>query len=127
MRFTRTMRGERPPPSQRRIAAAARSIAKDKAEVPLFPELVKHTSPEQRIADKDADWTAHWQKMRDHHARTWRRSRVILRTHPQAKEILAKWNSGFCPASPEYLADLIHCWGNPIFTTTTPNNHQTTP
>ena len=53
MRFTRFPRGEHQPspPSARRVAAAKRAVQAEKDRYPLFPELVRYATTENRLAE----------------------------------------------------------------------------
>ena len=110
MKFAQQLSKTRRPVSARRLAHAARAVARDKESVALFPELAHHQTAAERIAAIDAENEDHFQRMRDHTAQTWRRARRTLRQLPPERraEILAKWNQGYLPAHAHYLADLIH-------------------
>jgi hypothetical protein len=110
MKFARQFTKTRRPVTARRLAHAARAVARDKASVALFPELAHHQTAAERIADIDAETEAHFQKLRDHIAQTWRRARRTLRQLPPElrDQILRRWNTGHLPANASYLADLIH-------------------
>jgi dephospho-CoA kinase len=110
MKFARQFSKTRRPVTARRLAHAARAVARDKASVALFPELAHHQTAADRIAAIDADTEAHFQRMRDHTAQTWRRARRTLRQLPPElrARIMARWNHGHLPANAHYLADLIH-------------------
>ena len=110
MRFAHQISKTHRQVTARRLAHAARAVARDKESVALFPELAHHQTAAQRIAAIDAENEAHFQRMRDHTAQTWRRARRALRQLPVGlrAEILAKWNEGYLPAHAHYLADLIH-------------------
>jgi hypothetical protein len=110
MKFSRQTSKTRRPVTARRLAHAARVVARDKDSVALFPQLAHHQTAAERIAAIDAETEGHFQRMRDHTAQTWRRARRNLRQlSPELRaEILAKWNAGYLPAHAHYLADLIH-------------------
>ena len=112
MRFERQHRRALRPITGRRLSAARRALQREADEVALFPELQPTETPEQRIARLDADAAAHFQKMRDHTAATWRRARRALRTLTPAQlaEVMDRWHSPNWapPAHASYLADLIH-------------------
>jgi hypothetical protein len=89
MRFTRYPKGEPYQITPRKLAAARRAVQKDKDRYPLFPELVKHQTAEERlasIADERERW---WHEMRDRQAklsktRLWKSLRL---SPPCAKRI----------------------------------------
>src|SRR5262249_25401562 len=63
-------------------AAARRAVRREKDRYPLFPELLKHQTAEERlasIADERERW---WQQMRYRHAKLWRKARQALRELP---------------------------------------------
>ena len=112
MRFERYPRQVLRPITGRRLSAARRALQRQADEVALFPELQPTETPEQRIARLDADAEAHFQRLRDHTAATWRRARRAFRslTAAQREQVLARWNAPTWhpPHEAHYLADLIH-------------------
>jgi len=109
MRFDRhikaRLRGETPA----RLRAAARAIERDRAEVPLFPELVRHQTPTDRIVAMDSIAFATVTRWRATDAALWRTTRRAVRALPEPTrtQVLATWATGFCPGSAAYLADIV--------------------
>ena len=112
MRFERQHRRVLCPITGRRLSAARRALQREADEVALFPELQPTETPEQRIARLDAANQAHFQRMRDQAAATWRRARRALRslTPAQLADVMDRWHSPNWPPPHQahYLADLIH-------------------
>jgi hypothetical protein len=74
MRFTRYPNGEPYQITPRKLAAARRAVQKDKDRYPLFPELVKHQTAEDRLTSIAVERETWWQEMRERQARlskTW--------------------------------------------------------
>jgi hypothetical protein len=110
MRFTRYPRWEPYEVTPRKLAAARRAVQKQKDRYPLFPELLKHQTAEERlasIADERQKW---WHEMRDRHAELWRRARKALRELPAGPCAAIKhyWEIRSCPGDPVYLLSIIH-------------------
>jgi hypothetical protein len=82
MRFTRYPKGEAYQITSRKLAAARRAVQKHKDRYPLFPELVKHQTAEERLASIANDQETWWQLMRDRHANVWRKARQNLNRLP---------------------------------------------
>ena len=99
------------PVTPRRLQAAARALQREQDEHPLFAAEIaaEQPTPEERVAELDAEHIAHWQQIRDHTARTWRAARRVLHSLPAEKqqEFIDKWNAAPCPASAAYFADFI--------------------
>lgn len=96
--------------SPQRIAAAKRSVQKQKDAVALFPEMARDQTAEARLDRIDAENRAYGQRLRDHTAATWRRARATLRALPSITRqgILAHWQSqAYFPREAHYLADYI--------------------
>ena len=53
-----------------------------KDRYPLFPELLKHQTAEERLAAVAIDREQWWQQVRDRRAQLWRRARQALRDLP---------------------------------------------
>ena len=62
MRFTRYPKGEAYQITSRKLAAARRAVQKDKDRYPLFPELLKHQTAEDRLASIAAQRETWWQE-----------------------------------------------------------------
>jgi hypothetical protein len=98
--------------SPQRVAAARRAVQRDMDSVPLFPELVRFDSAEERLEAIEGDLREWNQSHRDIVAKAWRRARRELNTlQPITRTgILRYWNSGaWFPREPYYLLDQI--WG----------------
>ncbi len=117
MKFRRQFRRILRPITGRRLSAARRALQREADKVALFPELQPTETPVQRIARLDADAEAHFQRLRDHTAATWRRARRAFRTltPEQRDQVLARWNAPTWhpPHEARYLADLIHTATHP--------------
>ncbi len=117
MKFARQSRTAFRPITGRRLSAARRALQREADKVALFPELQPTETPEQRIARLDANAEAHFQRLRDHTAATWRRARRAFRTltPEQREQVLARWNAPTWhpPHEAHYLADLIHTATHP--------------
>ena len=109
MRFDRHIKARLRGATPARLRAAARAIGRDRAEVPLFPELVRHQTPTDRITDIDSRAFAMVTRWRATDAAVWRTARRAVRALPQPvrTQVLAAWATGFCPGSPAYLADIV--------------------
>ena len=110
MRFTRNPKGKPYQITPRKLAAARRAVQKDKDRYPLFPELLKHQTAEERlasIADERETW---WHLMRDRHAKLWRKARQAVRELPAGPRAAIKryWGICGCPGDPVYLLTIVH-------------------
>lgn len=98
--------------SPQRMAAARRVVQRDKDSVPLFPELVKHKTAEERVDANEVhrrDWQS---EERNRRADAWRKARRMLRELPAITRqgLLRYWNGpASLPRDPSYLADAM--WG----------------
>lgn len=96
----------------RRLAAARRALARERANAGLFAEQVaaEQPTPEERISDIDRNMLLSEQRMRDFEAHCWRKGRRMLRSLPRGTQraILANWNASSCPAEGAYFCD--HVW-----------------
>jgi septation ring formation regulator EzrA len=110
MRFKRYPRWEPYEVTPRKLAAARRAVEKDKDRYPLFPELLKHQTAEERIAAIASDREQWWQQMRDHRAKQWRRARQALRDLKSGPRAAIKryWRTSGFPGDPDYLLSMIH-------------------
>ena len=86
----------------RKLAAARRAVQKEKDRCPLFPELLKHKSAEERLKAVASDREQWWQRMRDHRAKQWRRARKALRALPPGPRAAIKryWQTSGFPGIP---------------------------
>jgi hypothetical protein len=110
MRFTRYPKDEPYETTPRKLSAARRAVQKGKDRYPLFPELLKHQTAEERlasIADERARW---WHEMRDRQANGWRKARQNLNRLPSGPRAAMKryWKICGCPGDPVYLLTMIH-------------------
>jgi len=110
MRFTRYSKGEPYEITPRKLAAARRAVQKEKDHNPLFPELLKHQTAEERLATIAVERETWWQEMRDRHAKLWRKARQALRELPPGPRAAIKryWNICGRPGDPVYLLAIIH-------------------
>jgi hypothetical protein len=110
MRFTRYPRWEPYEVTPRKLAAARRAIQKQKDRYPLFPELIKHQTPEERLASIAVEREAWWQRMRDRHANVWRKAHQNLNSLPPGPRAAIKryWEICGRPGDPVYLLTIIH-------------------
>src|SRR5260221_810834 len=69
MRFTRYPKGEAYQITSRKLAAARRAVQREKDRYPLFPQLVKHQTAENRLASIAVEQEPCWHEMREPHAR----------------------------------------------------------
>jgi hypothetical protein len=105
MRFTRYPKGEASQITSRKLAAARRAVQREKDRYPLFPELVKHQTAENRLTSIAVERERCWQEMRDRHAKLWRRARQALRGLPPGPRaaITRYWQICGFPGDPIYL------------------------
>jgi hypothetical protein len=112
MKFTRyPRRAARPDqPSRQRLTAHHRAVQREKDRYPLFPELVRFETAEQRIVAWDVAVATWWQQMRKHRAQSWRRARRELRQLPAGPRAatLRYFTTIQLPGDPVYLLSLIH-------------------
>jgi hypothetical protein len=109
MRFTRYPKGEAYQITPRKLAAARRAVQREKDRYPLFPELVRHQSAEDRLASIAAQRKTWWQDMRGRQAKPWRKARQALRDLPPGPRAAIKryWEICGCPGDPVYLLTII--------------------
>jgi hypothetical protein len=100
------------PLTERRLHAARRALARERESCPLFADDIadEQPTPEQRVQAMDAQQVAHWQRIRDYNARTWRAARRILHSLPAAERdrLLAEWQAAPYPGGAHYLADFLY-------------------
>ena len=96
--------------TSRRIKNAERAVAKERDDIPLFPELVRFRSADERLTHLDDVNMAYWQRQRDLEADTWRKFRARLASLPghERARFLAYWNSHtMIPATAYYASDTL--------------------
>ncbi len=110
MRFDRYPRGSSYEITPRKLACAKKAVEKDKESWGLFPEYVKHTTAEERLAALAVHREEWLQDMRDHKAAKWREARRELRALPPLKQsgLRRYWAQCRMPGDPVYLISLVH-------------------
>lgn len=98
--------------SPQRMAAARRAVAREKEQYALFPELVTHSTAEQRVDSLETHCAKFNQDWRDHWAVGWRRARALVNElSPITKQgLLRHWNHPDIqsPREPVALLGFIH-------------------
>lgn len=109
MRFNRYPRADNTDVTPRRLAAARRAVQREKDRFALFPELVTHTTAEERIAAVNHHRTEWDQEHRQRRAANWRRARRQLGELPIIRQtgIRRYWQQFNGPGDPVYLLDMI--------------------
>lgn len=89
-----------------RVKAAERAVIREAECMPLFPELRRVCSVEQRMQQMDNRADMITQRLRSGRAKRWRDARRFLRSldYVDRQRLLAKWNTAFTPGGP---ADLL--------------------
>ena len=99
------------PLTERRFAAAARALRRERESCPLFADDIadEQPTPEERVREIDAQQLAHWQRIRNYNAHTWRSARRILFSLPaeERDRLHAEWQSASYPASASSFADFL--------------------
>jgi hypothetical protein len=99
------------PLTERRLHAAERALARERDDCPLFADGIaeEQPTPEQRVRTIDAEQVAHWQRIRDHAARTWRAARRILGSLPaeERDRLLLEWRAAPYPPGAASFADFL--------------------
>lgn len=97
--------------SPRRRAAAERFVQREIDSVPLFPEMARFQTAEDRLSHIETvnrKWHQDW---RNHRAKEWREARAKLATLSSSERLglLRYWNSAkvMLPRDPSYLASLV--------------------
>jgi hypothetical protein len=110
MRFTSYPKGEAYQITSRKLAAARRAVQREKDRYPLFPELLKHQTAEDRLASIAVERERWWHEMRDRQANGWRKARQNLNRLPSGPRAAMKryWETYGCPGDPVYLLTMIH-------------------
>lgn len=110
MRHETMPRATARPLTQRRLAAE-RARQREREDCPLFAHAIadEQPTPQERVQLIDAQQIAHWQRIRDFNARTWRSARRILHSLPaeERDQLLAAWQSAPYPASASSFADFL--------------------
>lgn len=100
--------------TNRRLAASKRALNNEADKLPLFADQIREQqpTPEERIALIDAGQQQIVAQWRDHHAKTWRKGRRMLRELPSCcqKDLLAKWDKSHMPADPAYFCEFIRSY-----------------
>ncbi len=96
----------------RRLAAAKRTLKKQRDKYPLFREQIaaKQPTPEQRIWDMDSKFVNEWDALRLATCKQWLELRRIIRKEvcPELKdEFLSSWYNANHPADPYYALDFL--------------------
>ncbi len=93
MRHDKFPRNERKPANPRRIAAAKRTLKRQR---------------EERI-EKHEDFQQVWQHLRDHEAKAWREGRRLLAEKPAKEQALLRfiWQVSNIPGSGAYLCGFV--------------------
>lgn len=88
-----------------RVAAAERAVKREADAMPLFPELRRATTVEQRMEWSDTREQTFTSRLRHQRAKSWRRvRRHLFSLSPEHRAIvLAKWNTRFMPGAPQNL------------------------
>jgi hypothetical protein len=110
MRFTRYPKGEAYQITSRKLAAARRAVQREKDRYPLFPELLKHQTAEDRLTSIAVERERWWQEMRLRQAKLWRKARKALGELPTRPRAAIKryWKICGCPGDSVYLLTIIH-------------------
>lgn len=88
----------------------ARAARKELDSMPLFPELARFRSAEERFSQIDLANRAYWQRQRDLAARMWWkfRRRLLSLPAPDRGRFLSYWNGHTClPGTAEYACDTL--------------------
>jgi len=94
----------------RRLACAERRLQKQREEVALFPELGPQESAQERCERISRENTAHWQRIRDHEAASWRKGRKAFRALPPEMKAQVEqryWGNKFMPKTAVYLLEVL--------------------
>jgi hypothetical protein len=101
-------------PTPAKLRAAQRALHRECAARPLLAPQIQaaQPSPPQRLQQIHDAHARHWTALRAYQAQLWRKCRRALNAAQAPGDALRQtWNTGTCPASPEYLADLIRAAG----------------
>ena len=100
------------PRTTRRLKNAKKAIERERDSIPLFPELVRFKTAEQRLDHLDEVQIAYWQGIRDHEAATWRkvRRRLYTLTDYERARFLVYWNSHGCPGTASNASECLRAF-----------------
>lgn len=110
MKFERYIKATPRPISNRRLAAAKRSLQRQADEVALFPELAPTQTPLERCQHFDQvsqTWVQSW---RNERAARWRKARKQWNELSEFQAALVQIryvHNHFMPGDPTYLLDII--------------------
>ncbi len=109
MRFTCYPKGEPYEITPRKLAAR-RAVQREKDRYPLFPELVKHQTAEDRLTSIALEREIWWQEMRERQAKLWTKARQNLNRLPPGPRAAIKRYREICgcPGDPVYPLTIIH-------------------
>ena len=81
--------------TSRRVKNAERAIQRERDDVPLFPEMMRFKTADERLDYIDRVQIEYWQRMRDADALTWRkfRKRLYGLDREARQRFLDYWNS----------------------------------
>jgi|6_EtaG_2_1085325.scaffolds.fasta_scaffold00065_64 hypothetical protein len=95
--------------TSRRLANATRALRREREKRPLFAAQLaqEQETPEARILAIATAAIEQEQRFRDLAARHWREARARLAAMPDEKraQLLALWETSFCPPDASYFAD----------------------
>jgi len=93
----------------RRIANAKRAVQRDHDSVPLFPDMVKHKTVDDRIMEIEKDDFDYKLRMRAYQAAKWREARkAYFALPPRTRQGMKKfWDKSPVPAEAHYLMSVI--------------------
>lgn len=96
-----------------RVKAAARAVQREADAMPLFPELRRVTTVDQRMEQMDTRSDAIATRLRAGRAAMWREARKFIRSlsDEDKARLLEKWNSEFMPGDPANIFALARMMG----------------
>lgn len=111
MRFQRLLKT--PPKIEitpRRVAAARRSVEKQKAKLGMFAGQFPVETVEERLDRIDRAHIDIQKWFRSSRAADWFKARRLLLSQPDEvrQSLIAEWNAAPYPGTPEYLLDFLH-------------------
>jgi hypothetical protein len=91
--------------NNRRLARARQAVGKEADAMPLFPELRRFNTVEDRVMMMDEREIRLTNQMRNARAAMWRDARAMIRSlnADQREQLKAKWNTRFMPGTPAHL------------------------